>query len=267
MQRETFTFNGVATQMLRTGAGQRVIFLHGSADSPQAWQTAMMALAGEFECLAPQLPPLSGAVQYGRAFALDADLPWLTALLDQTGARILAGHSYGALLALRWALAHRGRLDTLLLCEPIAWGIARSDPQTAAKLAELETLCVQSFGRGQAESAMQWLVDFWNGDGFWAQLPERVRASLLAGAPRTCAEVSSGGADHTDAIELADLHARTLLMAGEFTPRESLTVSRRLADAIAGARLAVVGGAGHQFLRSHGAHVAAQLRNLAITTI
>lgn len=235
------------------GQGPAVVLLHGSADSPAAWQPVAALLAERWQVTAPALPPITSGL------ALDRDLPWLDEVMTATGARALAGHSYGALLALRWALAHPGRLDHLLLAEPIAWGIAREVPGMAARLGELGRLCIDRFAAGKAAEATAWLVDYWNGAGFWARLPPKIHAALIAGSPRTFAEVSCGGADGTNAAELASLGVPTHLLAGANTTAESLMVSRLLAAAIPGAQLTVLEGAGHQFLRSHPAIVAAAL--------
>lgn len=251
MLQTTLTAGGVTVPAWIDGAGPAVVLLHGSADTPLAWQAVATRLSEHFQVWAPALPPLTGGA------ALDTDLPWLDAVLAATGARVLAAHSYGALLALRWALAHPGRLDRLVLAEPIAWGAAHGLPAMADRLAELQHLCLDKFAANDPAAAMAWLVDYWNGAGFWQRLPEKVRASLSAGGSRTFAEVASGNADRTNAAELAGLTVPTRLLAGGQSTAESLTVSRRLAAAIPGAELTVIEGAGHQFLRSHPDVVAA----------
>lgn len=251
MHQTTLTLNGTRTPTWTDGAGQPLLLLHGSADTPLAWQAVATLLAPEFQVWAPALPPLSGGL------AVDHDLPWLDTVMAATGARVLAGHSYGALLALRWALAHPGRLDRLVLAEPIAWGIGRGLPGLDARLDELDRECVARFAQGDIDTPMRWLVDYWNGAGFWQNLPDRVRAHLSAGSARTHAEVASGGADRTHAAELAHLAVATHLLAGDQSTSESQLISKTLAAAIPGATLTVIPGAGHQFLRSH-AQVVAQ---------
>lgn len=235
-----------------------VVLIHGSADSPASWRALTPLLEPDWTVVAPPFLPCAEPAGSGGP-ALPHDLPWLDAQMARSGARTLVAHSYGALLALRWALANPGRLDRLVLCEPIAWGVAVHDVVTATRLGELDSLCVQRFVAGEAEAAMRWLVDFWNGDGFWQALPERIRAALLAGSARTCAEVASGGADRTTAAELARLTVPTVLLAGALTPAESLLVSRTIAAALPDARLEILPDVGHQFLRSHAAALAAAI--------
>ena len=255
MERTIEELAGVPTELWVAGSGPGIVLLHGSADTPLAWQAVAELLTARFRVWAPALP------RQADGLAIDSDLPWLDALMARSGARVLAGHSYGALLALRWALARPepgpGAIDRLILAEPIAWGMGRHLPAFAPRMAELEERCLSRFAAGEIEPAMEWLVDYWNGAGFWARLPDKVRDALLAGAPRTGAEVASGAADRTSAAELAALPVATHVLAGAASTPESLAVARRIADALPRAGLHVLAGAGHQFLRTHPDEVAA----------
>lgn len=237
-----------------------VLLVHGSADSPAAWQAVRPLLEPELEVHAPALPPL-GAQADPTIAALDIDLPWLSQHMAQTGARILVAHSYGALAALHWALAHPGDLDALVLAEPICWGLIRGQGSQAV-LGELDR-CVELFEAGDAEPAMQWLVDYWNGPGFWQSLPERIRRGLLHMAPRTAAEVRSGSQDRTAPADLQRLPQRTRLLCATGTTAESLAVQTAFAAVRPDMRLAWAQGGNHQFLRSHAELVARVIREVA----
>lgn len=230
-----------------------VVLVHGSADSPAAWQSVRALLEPSFLVHAPALPPMpAGASPAMPAFAVD--LPWLTQHMAQTGARILVAHSYGGLLALHWALANPNRLDALVLAEPICWGLIREEGPRPA-FAELDR-CVELFEAGDPDPALRWLVDYWNGSGFWQALPERIRDALTLTAPRTCAEVRSGNQDRTTASDLQRLPDVTRLLCGTATTAESQLVQVTFAAARPSVRLAWAEGAGHQFLRTHAALIA-----------
>jgi pimeloyl-ACP methyl ester carboxylesterase len=224
-----------------------LLLLHGSADSPAAWAGVAERLEGRFYCIAPRFPDLAGR----GVLALDGDLPWLGALLAALGARRIAAHSYGALLALRAALAGLARLDWLLLGEPIAWGLLRRDAGVERKLFELQENCLRSFDLRDDVSAMRWLVDYWNGLGFFDVLPERARGALLAGAGRTEAEVRSGHADRSAVEDLPAIACPVRVLAGARSTAESLAVARTLAEGLPRGRLLLLPEAGHQFTRSH----------------
>lgn len=245
---------------MSTSAQPALVLLHGSADSPAAWQAVRTLLEPQFAVHTPALPVLPADFPSQRP-AFDVDLPWLSQQVAQTGARVLVAHSYGGLLAVHWALAHPGEIDALVLAEPICWGLIRDlGPRPA--FAELDR-CVAQLQAGDAEPAVRWLVDYWNGQGFWTKLPDRIRAGLLATASRTCAEVRSGNADATTAADLQRLPRVTRLLCGTATPIESQLVQRAFASARPDVQLAWAEGAGHQFLRSHAELVAKVVRDAA----
>jgi len=243
---------------MRRDSKTSAVLLHGSADTPAAWQGVVAALGPDWQTSTPTFGPI------GARCALDQDLPWLSEEMERAGARVLVAHSYGALLALRWALLHPDRLDRLVLAEPIAWGLVRDRPEVRPVLEIIRDRFQQADLTASDEAALlQLLADYWNGPGFWAGLPDRVRAALHTGLPRTRAEVVSGGSDATSIAEVRALQVPTVVMMGERTPVESAHVSRTLAEALPEACLVVLQGAGHQFLRTHPVEVAAAIRGQA----
>lgn len=220
-----------------------LLLLHGSADSPRCWSGVVAALDG-VDVATPPLPgpPLEGA-------ALAGDLEWLEAIVAGLGVVDLVGHSYGALLALRFALAHPGAVRRLGMCEPIAFHLLAGRPEMSA----IDGLNAQFFGeleQGRPRRGLAGLVDYWNGPGAFDALPEGAQGRLVAGLERTAAEVASGMQDRTTAMELAALTMPCMVLAGEQTTAASLGVCARIAGAT-GAPYVVVRGAGHQAPRTH----------------
>lgn len=250
-----------------------VVLLHGSADTPQAWRGVVSALGDRFAVDCPALPALTAIAAAGaasadsgsadRGSALAIDLPWLTAHMQQQGARILVGHSYGGLLALRWALQNPLALDALVLIEPIAWGVLRQGRTKDHVDVGLLEACASLFAHGEAAQAMANLVDYWNGGGTWMRLPAAVRDQLLAQVARTAAEVRAGATDRTTAQEFATLQGHVALLCGAQTTDASRWVQHQLASARPATKFKLVDGAAHGLVRSHPAEVAAILCEVA----
>lgn len=109
----------IAVRMRHAGAGDMLLFLHGSAGLP-AWSPFFDALAGRFEVLMPEHP----------GFGLSDHPPWIrnTAdmamyyldFLDELGAhRVhLVGHSLGGWIAAELAVRNCTRLASLTLIAP-----------------------------------------------------------------------------------------------------------------------------------------------------
>lgn len=234
------------------------VLLHGSADTPQAWRGVEALVAAHMDVYCPALP----TVTRHDVSAMEGDLAWLDAQMRERTARVLGGHSYGGLLALRWALRNPTALDALLLVEPIAWGLLRGH---AASVADQQMLrdCATLFRDGDAARALAWLVDYWNGAGAWSRLAGAVQQQLLDGVVRTAAEVRAGAEDATTVAELAQLHCRVAILCGSDTTTASRHVQETLATAAPAADWTLVHGARHALLRSHPEATAAALLRMA----
>lgn len=234
-----------------------LLLLHGSADSPRCWSGVIAELGPTIRVVAPSLPP---APRDGGS-ALEQDLAWLHPLVQELGGAVdLVGHSYGALLGLRYALAHPGAVGRLGLCEPIAFHLLEGSPAKEG----IDALNAAFFGHlagDRPEAALAGLVDYWNGAGAFGGLAPSARARLLGGLPRTASEVAAGRDDQSRVEELGAVRIPCFVLAGEHTTIESQEVCRSIADAVP-APYRVVSGAGHQAPRTHPCAVAESIRAL-----
>ncbi|WP_051696399.1 alpha/beta fold hydrolase [Streptomyces sp. NRRL S-244] len=99
-----------------------VLLLHGGGATGAVWFANAAALGAHRRVLAVDILGDSGrSVRAGRPLRTTADLmAWLDALLDGLGVRsaALLGHSYGAWIALTYALHAADRVDRLVLLDP-----------------------------------------------------------------------------------------------------------------------------------------------------
>jgi pimeloyl-ACP methyl ester carboxylesterase len=112
--------NGVRLNYRTIGAGPDVVLLHGLAGNQAFWNLEVLAaLAAEFRVTTFDLRG-HGYSAMPPAHYWPADLAAdLQGLLDHLGvARVhLVGHSYGGVVALRFALDHPGRAGSLVLAD------------------------------------------------------------------------------------------------------------------------------------------------------
>jgi len=110
------------------GAGPVVLLIHGSPGNGKAWQRVGERLADRFRIVAPDLPghgattpqPAGAVPDVADAAAL------IEALIRAVGApAVLAGHSYGGVVALAIALRGGVSLGALALLEPVAVSMLR----------------------------------------------------------------------------------------------------------------------------------------------
>ncbi|MFE2549324.1 alpha/beta fold hydrolase [Streptomyces sp. NPDC059355] len=99
-----------------------VLLLHGGGSTGAVWFANAAALGAHHRVLAVDILGDAGrSVRTGRPLRATADLmAWLDALLDGLGIRRahLLGHSYGAWIALTYALRAPERVDRLVLLDP-----------------------------------------------------------------------------------------------------------------------------------------------------
>lgn len=126
--------NGVSLNAVEMGEGAPVVMLHGLlVGSSASWYfTCAPALAHDLHVLLYDLRGHGRSSRAGSGYdtaTMGTDLSGLLELMGWTGRVSLVGHSYGALVALHWALRHPERVDRLALVEL---------PLPPGKLPELE---------------------------------------------------------------------------------------------------------------------------------
>jgi pimeloyl-ACP methyl ester carboxylesterase len=133
--------DGVEVTYLDQGKGPLVIIAHCSSASHKEWLPLIGELAPDWRVLAPDFIGYgqSGAWPEGKVFTGQADLGVLLELANKTEKPIhLAGHSYGAALALEAARGLGSKVQSLTLVEPVAFNLLRTERRPES--AEIEQL-------------------------------------------------------------------------------------------------------------------------------
>jgi pimeloyl-ACP methyl ester carboxylesterase len=104
------------------GSGRDVLLVHGQPGDSADWAGVRERLSDRFRVIAPDRPGY-GATG-GRALGIAANAEAMVALLDELDSSdaIVAGHSWGAGVALAMALRHRHRVRRLVLVCPVTPG-------------------------------------------------------------------------------------------------------------------------------------------------
>jgi pimeloyl-ACP methyl ester carboxylesterase len=155
------------------------------------------------------------------------------------------------LLALKLALARPAAVRSLALYEPVAFGVL--DAAERGDLARVDMTY---------EPQEKWLakfVEFWNGPGAWAALPEETRASFRAVGWKVYQEVASLTRDATDLATYGTIGAPALFLGGAKTPLPERRVIEKLAGALPRATLQILPDMGHMGPITHAAIVNAAI--------
>ncbi len=236
-------------------ARETVVLLHSSGMSGRQWRR----LAARLEKLGLQavIPDLRGhgaspAWTEPTPFSFRDDVADVAKLLAARGAPVhLVGHSYGGLIALLAAREDPGRVRSLTLYDPVAFGTL--DP--AADADALATLARVSVPWGATEGDHdRWLagfVDYWGGDGAWEALRDDARAEFRRVGWVVYQGVATLSEDTTPASDYGVIRAPSLLLTGERTPLAARRVIERLAEALPDAKVVTIAGAGHMGPLTH----------------
>ena len=165
----------------------------------------------------------------------------------------LIGHSIGATVALRLAVAAPGRVRSLTLIEPVLFAASRSGHSLDDELAALAAA-------GKMEAAARLFLGIWGAPGGFEALPRSLQQAAVELMPLVL---------ETDAALSADVHgilrpggleavrAPSLLIAGADSPAVVGEIFDTLAARLPDARRATVAGAGHMAPVTHPAEVSA----------
>lgn len=240
--------DGREIAVLDRGEGTPVVLVHSSGLSALQWGPLVPRLAARHRVLAPDL------LGYGKSdpwpdpdrFDLAADLAIVRAVIDHAGAPVhLLGHSYGGVLAMLAAQAAPALVRSLVLYEPVAFGVlAGRDPEGAADLAGADD---GTFLDAATGGDLRWIarfIDYWGGAGAWTRLAP-ARQEALAGVGRKAFLEVRSLMSLTSRAEDWRIPCPTLLMSGSRSPRAARGVCRVLAECLPNARHHELDGAGH----------------------
>jgi 3-oxoadipate enol-lactonase len=233
---------------LQIGAGEpAIVLVHGFGASKEIWWSTLLALAPLGRIFAIDLPG------HGRSSLHGASrMPQIaTRIADFCDARglpaiALVGHSMGGNVALELTLARPALVRRLVLVDPAAYGDELPIYSHSTRVDNLHRWAAlrASMALGQKFGVIGRLVPRLHRGGF--VLPALRRASYLSrhDVDALHQQLTSLFANSIGA-RMAAVGVPTLVISGEFDPLVPPALSRRVAEAIPGARYVVVRRAGH----------------------
>ncbi|OKY27998.1 alpha/beta fold hydrolase [Thalassotalea sp. PP2-459] len=234
------------------GQGPAVILLHSSLSSSKQWLPLCFQLQDSFTLINVDL------LGYGDAglpddlssYTFEDELTRIEQCLLQENIQTpihLVGHSCGGAVALAWAMKNRQRVASLSLFEPVAFHLLE---QAQAQYFQQVSEFSQQLRQLESTEATAAFVNFWNGEQFFQQLPQKVQQQMALAMPKVHADFQGILDQSYQLIDLSQLLCPCLLVIGEQTRPLSKVLSQLIAEHLFNAHLHYVEG-GHMAPVSH----------------
>jgi pimeloyl-ACP methyl ester carboxylesterase len=228
------------------GPGPAVVLLHGFPLSRAMWVEQISSLGAIYRVIAPDLRGHGESPAPEGVYTIDAMADDVIETLDRLAIPepiVLGGLSLGGYVALSIILRYPERVRALLLMDTQAG----ADSMEAAAGREVTAQTVLE--ANSAAPIVDTMVSRLFSPVFREERPERVeplRTVMLQTTPRGIAGVLRGMAKRPDRRgDLGKIAVPTLVMVGADDVITPPAVAKSLAEAIPGAQLEVIAGAGH----------------------
>ncbi len=235
--------NGLSVTYERNGEGPPLVLLHGVLSDSRVWSKQLLYLSDEFTVVAWDAPGAGQSSDPPEPFAMADWADCLVGLMDAIGierAHIL-GHSWGGILAQEFYRQHPARTRSLILADTYA-GWKGSLPESVYE--ERLAAVLREASMPASEFVPKWIPGLLS-DAASDELRVEL-AAIMSDFHPVGYRLMIQTADSDTRDLLPTIRVPTLLVWGEEDRRAPLTVAHQLRDAIPGAKLAIIPGAGHE---------------------
>lgn len=235
--------NGLSVAYARTGAGPALVLLHGFSHDSRVWRPQLEGLSDQFTVIAWDAPGAGQSPDPPATFGIRDWADCLAGLLDVAGvqqAHVL-GCSWGGLLAQEFYRGHAPRVRSLILADTYAgWRGSLPEPIPEDRLAA----SLRDASLPPADFVSRYLPSMF-GESPTREVRDEL-AGIMADFHPAGFRLMATALAHADTRDLLpSIAVPTLLIWGDADVRSPLAVAHQMHDAILGARLAVISGAGH----------------------
>jgi pimeloyl-ACP methyl ester carboxylesterase len=233
------------------GTGPPIAMLHSSLSSKSQWTSLAERLSSRFRVIALDLCGYGDNVMPSAhaSFTLDNEVRLITDQLDrlvEPHTRVqVVGHSYGALVALRFAQCRSDRVASLSLYEPVAFGMLDDQDVELIRARHFAGHVRHLIAAGYRSDAAQVFVDFWSGDGSYASLPHAAQVSIASRIDKVPLDFQAASQWQPGPAELRTIAGPTLLLGGRHSPAVVRRILNVLAETLPDSRRPGAFDAGH----------------------
>lgn len=195
-------------------------------------------LSPRFHVLAPDCYGAGKSPEWpsDRAIRLRDEVALLEPVLARAGSPlVLAGHSYGAAVALIAAMANPRRVRAMALYEPTLFALIDADspaPNDADGIRNAVADAAIALDQGNREAAAERFIDYWMGSGSWMQTPENRKPPIAASVVNIRRWAHALFTEPTPLAAFRSLEIPVLYMVGKRSTASARGVARLLTKAL-----------------------------------
>ena len=243
---KSITLDGQARYFDEEGDGPPLILVHGSMSSHRQWRSLVDRLRNRYRLIAPDLLACAPAKGSLGAFTFAQDCDFIGRLIDMNPGAHLLGHSYGGVVAIKAALARRGRLASLILIEPSCFHLLKQEKcREYEEITGLQELQRAHEARGDVTGAARAFLEYWIGPQAWIAMPARRKELMTLGVPKLNEDWPGTLEHNTRLADYATLSQPTLLMRAKDTRGPSFRIVDLLRPVLPNATLVEIESGGH----------------------
>ncbi|MES2957368.1 MAG: alpha/beta hydrolase [Pseudomonadota bacterium] len=237
-----------------------LVFVPGSFATGAAWRAVFGALQGRYRLVTTSLLGYGGTAERRglQNLSIDNEVEVLDAVLKRVGGPVhLVGHSFGAWVALAWAMRNPPDPLSLTVIEPPAPGVleAAGEHTLVTQFRTMSDAYIAAWRGGEAEAARR-VIDFYGGTGFFDSMPPRVREFTIRATGANVYDWLTAYDDRCDAAAFSRIAAPTQVLRGGLGHPAVQRSNELISQWLPKATLVTVPGASHFMITTHAAEVA-----------
>jgi pimeloyl-ACP methyl ester carboxylesterase len=235
--------DGLSVAYEVAGHGPALVLLHGFTHDSRVWRPQLDSLSDQFTVIAWDAPGAGQSADPAETFVMGDWADCLGALLEAGGIRSahVLGLSWGGLLAQEFYRRHGARVRSLVLADTYAgWKGSLPEPIPEERLAA----CLRDAFLPPSKFVPRYLPGMFSESA--TQEAREELARIMSDFHPTGFRLMATALALADTRDLLpNIRVPTLLVWGDADARSPIAVAHQMLDAIPGARLAVIPGAGH----------------------
>lgn len=242
-----------------SGEGDAILFVPGSFSTGASWRGLCAPLSERYRTITTSLCGYGQTQERRQANGayLQDEMDVLETVLSRINAPVhLVAHSFGAWVALSLAVHRAPPLLSLTLLEPTVFHLlSLADETPLARHVQAMTDAYMAAWKQGDPRAIEPVIDFYGGPGFFQNCPPQLQAKFVAQTPTNVLDWQTGLAEIPSTEEFSALQTRTLVVCGSNSQMAMRRCNQLLVDRLPQAQFKMLDGANHFMIGTHAAQL------------